>query len=222
MTLTLLKFCGLTRAEDAAFAASLGAEYAGVIFAGGPRNLSEAQARSVLQALPSSVRRVGVFATNEARSIKRVVETVGLDVVQLHSDPGAADVDAVRAVHKGEVWAVCRPGGADPSERLEALFSTADAVLLDAFAPDVLGGSGRTLPWHLLAESVGKARRGRKLILADGLDHENVASAIDALRPDVVDVSSGVEDRPGIKNRDLMRRFATAVTGAGRGTKAVL
>lgn len=208
-----MKFCGLTRAEDAAHARALGARYAGVIFAGGPRE-RPASAASASLAAAAGCRRVGVFG---ADAITRIPATVGacpLDVVQLHADPRPGDVEAVRRVFAGAVWAVVRVDGDAVPEGLGALFAVADAVVLDARAPGGLGGSGRAFDWSGVAARVAAARGQGVLVLAGGLRPENVQEAVRALAPDVVDVSSGVESAPGIKDHARMAAFMRAAAGA--------
>jgi len=206
-----IKFCGVTRREDALQAASLGASYVGVIFAGGPRQLTPERAADVLRDLPSGVRRVGVFADQDASTIARIALLVGLDVVQLH---GGADVErgrAVRRVFSGDVWAVLRVQGSTLPPNTRQLFADADALLVDACVPGALGGTGMTLPWSALEKALRSPRHGGRFVLAGGLRPDNVAEAIAVLAPDVVDVSSGVEAAPGIKDHDRMRAFRDAV-----------
>jgi phosphoribosylanthranilate isomerase len=203
----------MTRAEDAREAARLGAFYIGVIFASGPRQLSIERAASVLGGLPRSVHRVGVFADDEEESISERARQLGLHVVQLHGDHDAAAVSRLRRRFKGEVWCVLRIGeGRLPLDAGE-LFDAADAVLLDAKVMGQLGGTGVTLPWPELVDRLRPLREGgkAKLVLAGGLRAENVSEAIRVLRPDIVDVSSGVETAPGIKDHARMRAFRDAV-----------
>lgn len=209
-----IKFCGITRAEDAEYAASLDADYVGVIFAGGPRLLTPDRARDVLRNLPDGVAKVGVFADQSDDEIARVVEMIDLDVVQLHSD---WDLERVQRLHEQlvvQVWPVMRVEGATLPEWAASAFQTADAVLIDAVAPGGLGGTGVTLPWAQLAARLSRVRGDTQLALAGGLRPENVAIALAALAPDIVDVSSGVESSPGIKDHDRMRAFRDAVTHA--------
>ncbi|HZS59935.1 MAG TPA: phosphoribosylanthranilate isomerase [Gemmatimonadaceae bacterium] len=201
-----VKFCGLRRAEDAAAAVDLGAAYVGVIFAGGPRQVTVDEARRILEPTRGRARATGVFGAMSPDAITQVVEQVGLDVVQLSADPDADIVEAVRSVTRAEVWAVVRCGATLP-ESASALFTHADAVLLDAKVAGRLGGTGHTLPWNDLAPAVNAIRSDRRLILAGGLTPDNVRLAIEALAPDVVDVSSGVESAPGIKDHERMRAF---------------
>lgn len=209
---TAVKFCGLTQPEDADVAVALGAAYLGVIFAGGPRLLTPARARVVL-AQPGTARKVGVFGAVSAAEVGAVAREVGLDVVQLHGDPDAATVEAVRRGFGGEVWGVLRCAGAEVPPGAEALFHVADAVVLDAKVPGQLGGTGVTVPWAALREVLQPWRALAPLVLAGGLTPANVAEAAATLSPAVVDVSSGVERSPGVKDHERMRAFRRAVGG---------
>ena len=125
--MTKIKFCGLTRAEDAAFAGELGAAYLGVVFAEGPRALDAARAARVLDGCSGSAERVGVFARMRPDEIARIAAVARLDVVQMHADPSAADVAAVRQRSGVKLWAVVRVTDALPPE-IDELFDAADAV----------------------------------------------------------------------------------------------
>ena len=207
-----IKFCGLTRAEDADVAASLGAAYVGVIFAGGPRSLTLSQAMEVLAIVPSHVRRVGVFADQTPDEIARAADWLQLSVVQLHGVASPERISAIRRDYSGDIWPVCRVTGAPLPSQSAALMSAGNGLLLDAFVPGALGGSGVALPWDEISSELPALRApGKLVILAGGLHAENVARAIAALGPDVVDVSSGVECAPGIKDHDRMRAFRDAV-----------
>jgi phosphoribosylanthranilate isomerase len=208
-----IKFCGLTRGEDAALASDLGAGFVGAIFAGGPRNLLPRDAAAVFSGVPRSVRRVGVFDAQDAGEIGSTATEVSLDVIQLHGSWTPARVRDIRRAFAGSVWPVVRVGLHDVTAELAAAFETGDGVVVDAHVPGQLGGTGLPLPWKSLAATLESVRRGRTLILAGGLRPENVAGAIKILSPDVVDVSSGVESAPGIKDRQKMTAFRDAVVG---------
>jgi phosphoribosylanthranilate isomerase len=203
----------MTRAEDAREAARLGASYVGVIFADGPRRVSTNQAADVFGGLPRPIRRVGVFGEAQEQLLVDSARALGLDVVQLHGRHSAFDIGRIRGQFRGEVWSVMRI--ADGRLPLDAgeLFDAADAVLLDPKVPGKLGGTGVELPWQDLIEQLRPLRAsGRaRLVVAGGLRAENVREAICLLRPDVVDVSSGVETAPGIKDHARMRAFRDAV-----------
>jgi phosphoribosylanthranilate isomerase len=213
VVLAKVKFCGMTRPQDAALAAEIGARYIGVVFADGPRRLSPSQARKVLDAAGDKVKRVGVFGTNEPDEIQRASDEAGLDVVQLHADPTTRDVSSIRRKFRGEIWAAIRIAGAHIPHDAELLFETADAIVLDARSEKRLGGTGKALPWNDLALDLARDRGSSAVVLAGGLKPDNVLSAIRTLAPDVVDVSSGVESSPGIKDPWLMREFYVAATG---------
>ncbi len=203
----------MTRPQDAALASEIGVSFVGVVFADGPRRVTPAQARVILDAAGPGVKRVGVFGTNAPEEIGRVSEEARLDVVQLHADPTPSDVRAVRKKFIGEVWAAIRIAGAHIPPESEMLFTTADAIVLDARSERALGGTGMALPWDDLAVDLARDRGSAAVVLAGGLKPDNVASAVRTLAPDVVDVSSGVEISPGMKDPWLMREFYAAATG---------
>lgn len=211
--LAKVKFCGMTRPVDAALAAEIGASYVGVVFADGPRRVTPAQARLILDSAGAKVKRAGVFGTNSPDEIARVSEEARLDVVQLHADPTTADVRAVRKGFKGEVWAAIRISGSHIPHDAESLFDAADGVVLDARNEKRLGGTGEALPWNDLAVDLARDRGSSAVVLAGGLKPDNVASAIRTLAPDIVDVSSGIEISPGLKDPWLMREFYAAASG---------
>lgn len=213
MVLARVKFCGMTRSQDAALAAEIGATYVGVVFAEGPRRVSPGEGRSILDAAGANVRRVGVFGTNDPGDIARVSEQARLDIVQLHNDPTASDIQSIRGRFHGEVWAAIRIAAHHIPAESEQLFDQADAVVLDARSEKRLGGTGRALPWNEVALDLARDRGSSAVVLAGGLTPSNVAGAIRTLAPDVVDVSSGIESAPGIKDPWLMREFYAAATG---------
>jgi phosphoribosylanthranilate isomerase len=214
--LAKVKFCGMTRPQDAALGAEIGASYIGVIFAESPRRVDPQAAKAIFEAAGKSVKRVGVFGTNDPDEIARAAEASDLDVLQLHSDPDTADVAAIRRRFGGEVWAAIRIAGTHILPESEMLFEVADAVVLDARSEKRLGGTGQALPWSELAVDLARDRGKSAVVLAGGLKPENVSSAIRTLAPDVVDVSSGIESAPGIKDPWLMREFYAAVSGSRR------
>lgn len=206
-----VKFCGLTRTEDAAEAVAAGAAFVGVIFAGGPRLLDAGRASEVLEAVPPGVLRVGVFGGQPLDEIAAISERLGLAIVQLHGDPTPLDVQRARAATGRGIWAAARVEGDTLPLGLADLFAVADAVVLDAKVPGQLGGTGVRVPWADVAARVAAARGAGRLVLAGGLTPENVAEAVRAIVPDIVDVSSGVESSPGIKDHQRLRAFQAAV-----------
>jgi phosphoribosylanthranilate isomerase len=208
-----VKICGLTRPVDAEFADAAGASYLGVIFAGGPRERTPAQARATLAG--RRARKVGVFASQSPAEIADVVGEAGLDVVQLHGASDPERVQAVRAATGVEIWAVVRTPDGMLREGTEQLAEAADALVVDALVPGRLGGSGVAVPWGILGESLDAMEMGHRIVLAGGLTPDNVAEAIGYVSPMVVDVSSGVESAPGIKDHARIRAFVAAVRGTG-------
>jgi phosphoribosylanthranilate isomerase len=207
-----IKFCGLTRPEDAAYAVSLGARFVGVVFADSPRQLTDEQALTVLASVPMGISRVGVFGDTKPEQIAARADKLGLDVVQLHGDPKLRTISRVRRRWRGQVWAVLRIGGASIPDSADDLFDAADGVVLDARVAGQLGGTGIVLPWEELRDRLTTLRTHRaRLVLAGGLNPDNVARAVEVLQPDIVDVSSGVEESVGVKDHSRMRAFRVAV-----------
>lgn len=213
-----VKFCGLTRGEDAALGASLGAAYLGAIFAGGPRQRTAAEARALFDAAAAAgaARRVGVFGSQAVPEIVAVAREARLDVVQLHAGAAPRVVREIRRHFDGEVWRVVRLGGAARSAQLRTAAAGVDALVVDALVDGALGGTGVAVDWDALAAALDHAGRPARLVLAGGLRPETVARAIALVAPDVVDVSSGVESAPGVKDHELMRAFALAAARGGQ------
>lgn len=206
-----IKFCGLTRAADAAIAAELGAGYAGAIFAGGPRLLDAARANEMFSGLGGSpVRRVGVFASSTLDEILRIADETRLHVLQLH-DGGTPDrILSLRERFDGAIWAVVRVAGATVEPVSETVLAAVDAVVLDTAVGGRSGGTGVAFRWEESAAAVGRVSARCPVVLAGGLRPANVQEAVRLLAPRVVDVSSGVESAPGIKDPESMRAFALA------------
>ncbi len=219
-----IKFCGLTRPEDARLATSLGAAYLGFIFAPSPRQLTIERAAMLLATLGNSgrggraprPRLVGVFAGADVATIAAAVATLGLDVVQLHGAEDARLVRALRDATDARIWRVVHVGPEGIDENCLTSATPSDGVLLDARVDGMLGGTGCSFDWARVRESVTSLRGAGPIILAGGLRPENVARAIELFAPDVVDVSSGVESSPGCKDPARMRAFADAVHGVGQ------
>jgi len=214
---TRVKICGLTRVSDAHFAVASGADYVGVILAGGPRLVNVSQAAELLGARRAGVQRVAVFGAQSTDVVIRIARELDLDVVQLHGDVSAGDVGRIRAETVCTVWPVLRIDGTDlPSESV-ALARAANWLVLDAKVVGQLGGTGVALDWSGLGASVTALRRdvpNVSIVLAGGLRPSNVAEAMRLLTPDVVDVSSGVESAPGVKDPEAVIQFVSAVRAA--------
>ncbi|MES2177767.1 MAG: phosphoribosylanthranilate isomerase [Gemmatimonadota bacterium] len=211
-----VKICGLTRSVDAEFADAAGAAYLGVIFAGGPRQRTPAESRATLAG--RRARKVGVFGMQPDEEIASISSMVGLDVLQLHGRSTPDRVVGLRAATGLEIWAVVRTATGHLPEGIDELADAADALVIDALVPGQLGGTGTVIPWLQLGEALDEMASGHRIVLAGGLTAENVSEAIDYVSPTVVDVSSGVESAPGIKDQMRVRAFIAAAreTGADR------
>ena len=206
MQRTRIKICGITRAEDAATAVAAGADAIGVIFAPSPRQVSVEQAAAILAAVPPLVARVGVFVDAPSEEIASAVAACGLTAVQLSGaeSPEFCDtlpIPVVKVLHVGTDF---------PVDTGEPYRGHANAVLLDTLATDKAGGTSQCFDWQAVGELPGWAPS----IVAGGLNPENVGACITALRPFAVDVSSGVESAPGIKNHERIAQFCAAVRRA--------
>lgn len=203
--MTRIKVCGITRVEDAQVAARAGASAIGMVFwPASPRAVAVDTARAIVAALPAGVPAIGVFVNQPVEEINEVVDAAGLFGVQLHGDEPPDMIPRIKRP-------VIRAARADAISAIEELPAHV-TVLLDAVDPERRGGTGRTIDWMAAAEI---ARR-RPVVLAGGLTAANVGEAIGVVHPYAVDVSSGVEIAPGIKDHDRIREFIDAVTRADR------
>ena len=206
-----VKICGITTVEDGLLAAHAGADAVGLVFWPGSRRAVDLRtARAIASALPPLVHRVGVFVNPTAMEVERAVDEAGLDVVQLH---GEETPEFCRGIKRRVLKAVRVGAGFDARDALR-FENAAGGVLLDSRAGEAdaeRGGTGRAFDWTLAREVRAKARY---LVLAGGLTPENVGRAVAAVRPDAVDVSSGVESSPGRKDAERVRAFVRAVRAA--------
>lgn len=208
-TPVLVKFCGMTRREDAVAAADLGAAAVGfVLWARSKRAVTPEQVRDIVRALPPFIATVGVFVDESIERVKEIVAFAGLSAAQLHGreTPAMAAAAGVRVIK-----ALGEPGVdlVDEASR----WPEAVTLLIDAVDPRERGGTGHAADWDGAA-AVAKTRR---IILAGGLNQDNVADAIARVRPYAVDIASGVEERgrPGVKDPARMAAFFDAVRDAG-------
>jgi phosphoribosylanthranilate isomerase len=209
----IIKICGVTRPEDAAFAARCGANAIGLNFwRGSKRFVEDPRAREVLAALPPGVLRVGVFVNAHPLVVTETLAELGLDMVQLHGDERVGSWEEIppkRIVRAIRVY--------DEASLKDALAWNPAFFIYDAHTPS-FGGAGVTAPWGLIAEG---ARR--PFVLAGGLTPQNVAAAIQTVRPDGVDVASGVElGQPGLKDHGLMAAFIESARAAAQAIGAPL
>lgn len=201
-----VKVCGITNLEDARAAADAGADAIGLVFAESPRRVNVDQAREIADALTEDILKVGVFVDAGAEEVLRVVREVGLDVAQLHGDETPETVTFLRGegVKVMKALRVRDAASLAEMERFEA-----DLFLLDAYSEKARGGTGEKFDWGL-----AKSIRGRgNIVVSGGLSPENVRDAIEFFEPYGVDASSSLEDAPGRKNVERVRRFVSAAKG---------
>jgi phosphoribosylanthranilate isomerase len=203
-----VKFCGITRLEDAQHAAMLGVDALGfVFFADSPRYISPADARAIIQRLPPFTCKVGLFVDEDVDTVSRITKQTGIDIVQYHGKEtpekcvagGSPFIKALQVSGDMNLMAAC--------DR----YTEAAAILLDTYDPAIAGGTGETFDWTLIPHDVPKP-----IILAGGLTSANVASAIRRVSPYAVDASSGIESSKGVKDVSKMKAFLDEVNGIER------
>jgi len=202
MTDTRVKICGITSSEDALTAVAAGADALGFVFyAKSPRFVSPEQAAAIIDCLPLFVKTVGLFVNAGRATIEKTLAVCALDLIQLHGDetpqdclfPGRRVIKAIRV--------------RDAESLAQAADYEVSALLLDAWSDQVYGGSGDSFDWQLLKDFASS----QPVILAGGLNPQNVAEAIRQVRPYAVDVSSGVEMSPGLKDQIKLAEFIRQV-----------
>jgi phosphoribosylanthranilate isomerase len=211
MTKLFVKICGLTRPQDADLAVGLGANALGFVFwPESPRSVSPAQARAIAANVPAGVAKVGVFVDETADEVARIMDEAGLDVAQLH---GHENPEYCR-----QLSALLKQGSPDPFFIKSIALDESGATSIADFDPDVIllidardparrGGTGKTVNW----DSAREIAATRRAILAGGLNAANIKLALRSVRPYGVDVSSGVESAPGIKDPNRLRSFFEAL-----------
>jgi phosphoribosylanthranilate isomerase len=201
---TRVKICGITRIEDALLAAKLGADAIGLVFyAPSPRAVHIAQAREIVQALPPFVTSVGLFVNAEVAEVQETLQAVPLDLLQFH---GEESPEYCAQFNRPYIKAIRMQASTDLAQ-LAQEYATAQALLLDTYVAGVQGGTGIAFNWQQVPREFSKP-----LILAGGLNPENVQAAISQVRPYAVDVSGGVEASKGIKDPEKLIAF---MRGAG-------
>lgn len=194
--MTAVKICGLTRQEDAEAAASFGADFVGfILWPKSPRAMTVERIKPIVSALPATTTPVGVFVDPSASDVIAAADA-GIKIAQIHSETPTflrgVTIPVVRVVHLAGDW--FEPDVPD------------ELIHLDAYDPVAKGGTGKTIDW----ERAAAIARKRRVILAGGLTPDNVGAAIARVKPFAVDVASGVESSPGIKDHALIRAFISA------------
>ena len=189
-----VKICGITRLEDAVFVAGCGADALGfVAYQKSPRSISAASVKEIVGKIPGDVLKVAVFVNPAIDEVKKYVGA-GVNVIQLHGDETAEFAE--EAAKFAEVWKAIRPETG--KDVLKYKDYPADKFLIDAFSGKAYGGTGRTADWKIAKFAVEKLKA--PVILAGGLNPANIAEAVKSVHPYGIDVSSGVESSPGIKD----------------------
>ena len=200
-----IKICGFTRPQEAQAAAELGADAVGLVFyAKSKRCVDAAQAAEIVAALPPQVVKVALFVNESAEQIRRILGAVPIDIVQFHGDEAP---EFCRQFGK-HYWKAVRVQSAQDIAEAAEHYADAAALLLDAHIEGQYGGTGQVFDWRLLPDTMPLP-----WILSGGLNPGNVAAAVRQTGAAWLDVSSGVEQAPGIKNRDLMADFIRQVRG---------
>ncbi len=204
--MTKVKICGITNLEDAALAAGLGADELGFNFyEKSPRYISSDNARKIIDGLPSSIWKVGVFVNESIERVLEIANVTGLDAIQLHGDEA---YDYVSEIHKRTQKEIYKAVRVTPEFDLNGVNDfDAHAILLDSFSKDEYGGSGKQFDWGIAKDvwtMIGC------LYLAGGISAENVREAIREVRPYAIDVCSSVESSPGKKDKEKLVSFMAA------------
>jgi phosphoribosylanthranilate isomerase len=209
-----VKICGLSRPQDVEAVARAGAAYAGfVFFPKSPRNVSAEQAAGLSAEVPVGICKVGLVVNASDAELDAILDAVPLDMLQLHGKESPERVSEVKARYGLPVMKAIGIADAEDLPQIDAYSAVADQLLIDAKPPktaDLPGGNGLSFDWTLLA---GRKYWQRPWMLAGGLSPENVATAIRMTGARQVDVSSGVESAPGLKDADKITSFVEAARG---------
>ena len=206
-----LKICGITRLSDALHAVEHGATALGfVMWPRSPRFIDRDRVAAIVAQLPSTITAVGVFVNESSDEIARTMEVTSLSHVQLHGDEPTAYADSL-------AWPILRSVTLATADQIAATWPQDTTLILDAADIERRGGTGQAVDWSRAA----LLARRRQLVLAGGLTPANVGDAIATVRPFGVDVSSGVEDAPGVKNADKVAQFLENARRAMVGERSV-
>lgn len=213
-----IKICGLCRPEDALLAVAAGADLGGVILAGRSRRLQRPERAERIYAALTPAQRVGVFVDAPEGEVCALARRFRLAVVQLHGREPPAVAQRLGTAGPWQIWKALRlRSREDLLLGVERYAGRVRGLLLDSWSERAAGGTGRPFAWTEVAAVRDQLPAGLELIVAGGLNPENVAAAIELLRPDVVDVSSGVEQSVGEKSPQRVRAFVAAARAAAGG-----
>lgn len=208
-----VKICGIKQPEQGKAIAIAGATALGFICVPNtPRYVTKQQIRAVVEQLPKQIDRIGVFAISSVEDICQIVEFAGLTGVQLHGDESPEFCHQLRSMLPGiEIIKALRIKNSQALEQVQIYFSSVDTLLLDAYNPQMLGGTGATLDWKTLQQF----QPGCPWLLAGGLTPDNVLDALKQVNPNGIDLSSGVERAPGDKDLDKVAKLFERLEARG-------
>jgi len=193
-----IKICGITRMTDAEKAVELGADALGFIFAESPRQITPQKARDITRRISPFVKTVGIFVNEQPAKIRKIMDFCGLDLLQLH---GNESVSACSELAPRVIKAF-RVQGEESLLHIADFKNHVRAILLDAYQEGLNGGTGKTFDWRLALKA---KKTSIPLVLSGGLGFDNIEEALERVNPFAIDISSGIEKRPGIKDHGRMR-----------------
>lgn len=201
----MIKVCGLRREEDIDYANKLLPDYVGFIFAKSKREVSKSCAKILSDKLKNEIKKVGIFVNEDPDTVLSVAEEVKLDVIQLHGDESNDYIKILRLKLKEkniniEVWKAIRVKNSKSLCEIKNL--DVDGILLDTYSKEAYGGLGECFDWKIVSD----IETEKKIILAGGLDETNIEEAKSIVKPDIIDVSSGIETE-GFKDYEKMKKF---------------
>ena len=201
----MIKVCGLRIKKDIEYANILKLDYIGFIFAKSKREVTKEEAVELKKDLYSNIKTVGIFVNRDIEEVVDIATSVDLDVIQLHGDEDRRYIEKIRAKLKlkemnTELWKAVRVKNSESLEGIESL--DVDGILLDTYSKEAYGGLGETFDWSI----VSGLKLDKKIILAGGIDESNVGMAKQIVKPDIIDISSGVETE-GFKDYEKMKIF---------------
>lgn len=204
MAVTRIKVCGITNLDDARQAIQLGVDSLGFIFADSPRQVTAEQVRQITDELPPFINQTGVFVDEDIEEIRKTADYCCLDTLQLH---GTETPEYCKQLEEWKVIKAFRVRGRLEPKKMAAY--EAAGYLLDTYQPEIPGGTGKTFNWNLAVE----AKEVGPIILAGGLDPDNIITAVKKVKPYGVDINSGVESSPGQKDKQKLRKLVKNTRG---------
>jgi len=199
-----IKICGITNTEDALWAINLKVDALGFIFADSPRRVEPEIVQGIIELLPPFISSVGVFVNEDRKKVEEIAESCGLTTLQFHGEESPSYCEEF----KQKVVKAFRIKDKSVLKKIPQYQDKIDAYLLDTYSPFAYGGTGKTFDWRIAKEI---KEFGLPIILSGGLNPENIREAISEVEPYGIDVSSGVEERPGKKNLEKLINFVRIV-----------